>query len=89
MNQQYIIIIHMRVLTWLFCVLPFVTIVWFWDILSTLFMICCLKLHVTYMKYYQFAFNRSGYLQERRVVDAYIHQRPSDPVIYSPEWVDN
>lgn len=49
----------------MFIVLPFVTIVWFYDIILT-------TIKIMYGKYYMFAYNRSSYLQERALLDAYV-----------------
>lgn len=55
----------MKIITWLFIVLPFVSLVWFYDVIS-------LACRIIVGKYYVFAYSRSSYLQERALLDAYV-----------------
>lgn len=55
----------MKIIVWVFTVLPFVTIVWLYDITS----LACI---IVANKYYIFAYSRSSYLQERALLDAYV-----------------
>jgi hypothetical protein len=69
----------MRVITWLTTVLPFVMMIWLYDIIITL-------IRLTYQRYYTFAYARSSYLQERALIDAYVENCEAKG--YKP-WPDN
>ena len=55
----------MKIITWILVVLPFVAIVWMYDVIVT-------GIKILYGKYYIYAYNRSSYLQERALIDAYV-----------------
>lgn len=67
----------MNLLIWLFLVLPFVTMVWLYDIVTQ-------GVKILYARYYCFAMMRSQYLRERIVVDALVES--SRPEQYFTEW---
>jgi hypothetical protein len=72
----------MNAIIWVMFVLPFVTVMWLFDIIFT-------GLMIMYMKYYCFAFKRSEYLRNRQVVDT-MSDQPGDyshPVALS-DWLD-
>ena len=67
----------MNLLIWLFFVLPFVTMVWLYDIITE-------GVKIVYARYYCFAIMRSQYLRERIVVDALVESR--GPEQYFTDW---
>ena len=70
----------MNLLIWMFFVLPFVTMVWVYDIITTMFKILLAK-------YYVFAFQRSSYLREREIVDMLVDD-PNRISTYN-QWSSN
>lgn len=70
----------MNILIWMFLVLPFVTMVWFYDIITTMFKILL-------SKYYVFAFQRSSYLRERVIVDMLVDN--PDRITTHHQWMSN
>ena len=67
----------MNLLIWLLFILPFVTMVWLYDIVTQ-------GVKILYARYYCFAMMRSQYLRERIVVDALVES--SRPEEYFPHW---
>lgn len=67
----------MNILIWLFLVLPFVTMVWLYDIVTE-------GIKILYARYYCFAIMRSQYLRERIVVDALVES--NRPEQYFTHW---
>lgn len=84
----------MNFLIWLIFVLPFVVILWCVEVLYEAISLIALYVWVSVVKiyqiYYRFAFNRSRYLQERKILHATLFPVPKELDKYQAgQWEDN
>lgn len=62
----------MKTILSIITVTPFVILTWLFDVVFELVRLTLVYLHVCYIKYYNYALHRSMYLQERRLISAYL-----------------
>lgn len=67
----------MNFLIWLFFVLPFVSIIWLYDVVTE-------GVKILYARYYCFAIMRSHYLRERVVIDALVESSRPEQYFTEP-----
>jgi hypothetical protein len=67
----------MNFLIWLFLVLPFVSMIWLYDVFTE-------GVKILYARYYCFAIMRSQYLRERIVVDALVESSRPEQYFIDP-----